>query len=398
MEAMTTVADSLAMRLLEEVEHQRNRMLELLTDLVEMETPSHQPRRLDPIFNRLVAELEFRGVRTRRVRGDVTAGYLLAVPRWRRAHTPVQLLVGHADTVWPVGTLDDRPVEFGDGTMHGPGTYDMKAGLVQMLFAVEALERMDQRPPAAPVILINSDEEIGSRESGSAIDRLARISCRAFIMEPGLGPEGKLKTARKGLGRFTVTVEGKAAHAGLDPDKGASAILELSMLIQKLFALNDPERGVTVNVGMIEGGLGANVVAPTSEAVVDVRVLSHEDAIEIERAIRSLEPSTPGTSLQVTGRFGRPPMERTPGNVELFIAARRIGAELGIELDESTAGGGSDGNTTSQRTPTLDGLGPIGDGAHAPHEQVNMDSVVRRSALLAALLMEPIDREKGSIP
>ena len=392
---MTTVAESPATRLLEEVETHRSEMLVLLTDLVEMETPSTEPRRLDPIFNRLSIELEHRGMRTRRMWGHDTGGYLFAVPRWRAAHMAVQLLVGHADTVWPVGTLENRPVEMGNGTMHGPGTYDMKAGLVQMLFALEAVNSLDRRPPAAPIILINSDEEIGSRESGSAIDRLARLSCRAFIMEPGLGPEGKLKTARKGLGRFTVAVEGKAAHAGLDPDKGVSAILELSMVIQKLFALNDPERGITVNVGMIEGGLRANVVAPTSEAVVDVRVLRHEDAIYVERAIRGLEPTTPGTSLQVTGRFGRPPMERTPGNVGLFLAAQRIGAELGVELGESTAGGGSDGNTTSQRTPTLDGLGPVGDGAHAPHEQVSMDSVVRRSALLAALMMEPINRAEG---
>lgn len=393
---MTTVADSPATRLLEEVETHRSEMLALLTDLVEMETPSTEPRRLDPILNRLTAELEARGMRTRRIRGRATGGYLFAVPRWRLAGTPVQLLVGHADTVWPVGTLEDRPVEMGDGTIYGPGTYDMKAGLVQMLYALEALDSLGLPPPAAPIFLINSDEEIGSRESGSAIDRLARLSCRAFIMEPGLGPSGKLKTARKGLGRFTVTVEGRAAHAGLDPDKGVSAILELSMVIQKLFALNDPDRGITVNVGTIEGGLRANVVAPTSEAVVDVRVLRHEDAQRVERAIRSLEPSTPGTTLRVTGRFGRPPMERTPGNVELFIAAQRIGAELGVELDDSTAGGGSDGNTTSQHTPTLDGLGPVGDGAHAPHEQVSLDSIVRRSALLAALLMEPINRVEGS--
>jgi glutamate carboxypeptidase len=396
MEAMTTEAESPATRLLEEVETHRSKMLALLTDLVEMETPSTEPRRLDPIFNRLTVELEARGLRTRRIHGRDTGGYLFAVPRRRPAGAPVQLLVGHADTVWPVGTLEDRPVEMGDGTIHGPGTYDMKAGLVQMLFALEALNSLDRPPPAAPIFLINSDEEIGSRESGSAIDRLARLSCRAFIMEPGLGPSGKLKTARKGLGRFTVTVEGKAAHAGLDPDKGVSAILELSMVIQKLFALNDPERGITVNVGMIEGGLRANVVAPTSEAVVDVRVLRHEDALGVERAIRSLEPSTPGTSLQVTGRFGRPPMERTPGNAELFFAAQRIGAELGVDLEESTAGGGSDGNTTSQHTPTLDGLGPVGDGAHAPHEQVSLDSVVRRSALLAALMMEPVNRVEGS--
>lgn len=391
-------AGSLAPRLLEAITARRSDMLSLLTDLVEMETPSTDPRRLDPIFNRLTGELERRGLRTRRVHGTTTGGYLFAVPHRRAAHSPNQLLVGHADTVWPVGTLAERPVELGNGTVHGPGTYDMKAGLVQMLFAIDAVNEHEQGPTVAPVLLINSDEEIGSRESGATIDRLARLSCRAFIMEPGLGPAGDLKTARKGLGRFTVTVEGKAAHAGLDPEKGVSAILELSMVIQKLFALNDPEHGVTVNVGTIEGGLRANVVAPSSEAVVDVRVLRHEDAVRIEQAIRCLEPSTPGTTLTVTGRFGRPPMERTPGNVALFQTARRIGAELGIELGETTAGGGSDGNTTSQRTPTLDGLGPVGDGAHAPHEQVSLDSIVRRSALLAALMMEPARRHERSTP
>jgi glutamate carboxypeptidase len=201
-----------------------------------------------------------------------------------------------------------------------------------------------------------------------------------------------LKTARKGLGRYTVTIHGRAAHAGLDPTAGASAILELSSVIQRLFALNDYARGITINVGTIEGGIRSNVVAPESEASVDVRVLRHEDATAIDAAIRSLDAQTPGTEIAVEGGFGRPPMERSAANAALFTSAIRIGSELGLELQEVTAGGGSDGNTTSQHTATLDGLGAIGDGAHAPSEHVLTGSLPTRTALLAGLLLEPIDQ------
>jgi glutamate carboxypeptidase len=200
-----------------------------------------------------------------------------------------------------------------------------------------------------------------------------------------------MKTARKGLGKYTVTVDGRAAHAGLDPEAGASAILELSSVIQRLFDLTDRERDITVNVGTIEGGIQANVVAPWSQAVVDVRVLTPEDAANVDAAIRAIEPVTPGTSITVAGGFGRPPMARTERNAALFEQARRIGTSLGMDLKEVTAGGGSDGNTTSQHTATLDGLGIIGDGAHAPSERIDLRNLAPRTALLAALIVEPLN-------
>ena len=212
---------------------------------------------------------------------------------------------------------------------------------------------------------------------------------RVFVLEPSLGPDGRLKTTRKGIGRFTVKVKGKAAHAGLDPERGASAILELSHVVQALFALNDPENGITVNVGTIEGGLRPNVVAPESKAVVDVRVETQKDAEFIESRIHGLEPSVPGTVLEVDGRIGRPALEPTPRNRELWHLAEGLSGELGLDLQEGLAGGGSDGNTTSLYTATLDGLGPVGDGAHAPHEFLYVEETLERTALLTLLLLAP---------
>jgi len=371
-------------------------MMELLADLVEIESPSTDPAASRQVLDRLVPELSALGFRPRIRPGKASGGYLIARPAGK-VTAPIQLILGHGDTVWPMGTGDVRPWAVAEGEATGPGSFDMKAGLVQIVFALEAVRSLNGDLPLTPFVLVNTDEEIGSRESGPTIDRLARISCRAFVLEPGLGREGALKTARKGLGRYTVTIYGRAAHAGLDPTAGASAILELSSVIQRLFALNDYERGITVNVGTIEGGIRSNVVAPESEAAVDVRILRHEDAEAVDAAIRSLEPQTPGTEIAVDGGFGRPPMERSPANSELFAAAVRIGAELGLEIQEVTAGGGSDGNTTSQHTATLDGLGAIGDGAHAPSEHVLVNSLPTRTALLAGLLLEPInDTSQGS--
>ena len=207
------------------------------------------------------------------------------------------------------------------------------------------------------------------------------------MLEPPLGLEGRLKTARKGLGRFTITVKGLPAHAGLDPGKGASAILELSRQVQKLFDLNDPERGISVNVGMIEGGIQANVVAPVAKAIADVRVLSREDAQWITNAIYALESVDPKTKVEVEGGMGRPPMEKTDRNQHLWLAAQQLGRQIGLDLEEGTAGGGSDGNTTSLYTATLDGLGTVGDGAHAEHEFVILDTLSERTALLTALIL-----------
>ena len=372
-------------RILDHLVAREGEMLDLCGTLVAIESPSPDPAATRQVLDRLTTELDGLGYRHRMSEPNKSGGYLYARPARQQRHDPTQLLVGHVDTVWPIGTLDARPWNVENDVAHGPGVFDMKAGVVQILYALQSLRDLGLNPPATPLVLFNSDEEIGSRESTSAIDRLSRVASRAFICEPGLGSSGAMKTARKGLAKYTVTVHGRAAHAGLDPENGASAILELSSVIQRLFDLTDRERDITVNVGTIEGGIQANVVAPRSQAVVDARVLNTEDAMSVDAAIRSMEPVTPGTSITVTGGFGRPPMVRTNRNRALFERARRIGGRLGMDLTEVTAGGGSDGNTTSQHTATLDGLGIVGDGAHAPSERIDLKSLAPRTALLAAL-------------
>ena len=387
----------LATALLAGARARQDAMVAHLTMLAEMESPSADPRAQQPLLDHLQAELSARGMRVVRRAGANTGGYLVGAaasgPAW-----PYGLLVGHVDTVWPTGTLADRPVVLDGPVLHGPGTYDMKAGLVQALTALDLITEVGRTPEVTPVVLVNSDEEIGSRESTPAIRALSEHADRVFVLEPSLGRDGALKTARKGLGRYTVTVHGKAAHAGLDPTAGASAILELSAVIQALFALNDHDRGVTVNVGMVSGGIQPNVIAPESSAVIDVRVLTSADAEEIDQKIRSLTSSTPGTSLTVEGGMGRPPLERTPRNAALLEHALDVAADMGLHLPEATAGGGSDGNTASQVAPTLDGLGAVGDGAHAEHEHVDVPGWVDRTALLAALLLLPPLRQVLDAP
>lgn len=376
-------------RLLDYLHRRQDVMQDLLIQLINLESPSTVPASQQPILSHLQQEFERRGFRVQRISGQQTGGHLVAIPTQRQPYQPMQLLLGHCDTVWSLGTLNKMPVRIQQGKLYGPGSYDMKAGLVLALFAIEAVQAHEFPLSVIPVMLINSDEEIGSDESTPHIRRLAKVADRVFVMEPSLGPTGKLKTARKGIGQFTIRVIGRAAHAGLEPEKGASAILELSFVIQQLFALNDPSRGISVNVGTIDGGIRSNVVAPESKAIVDVRVLYQEDIPRIEAAIRSLQPTTPGTQLIIEGEIGRLPMEKTPGNIQLWQRAQQAATELGLTLDEATAGGGSDGNTTSLYAPTLDGLGAVGDGAHAPGEFVYLDQLVERSALLARMLLEP---------
>ena len=365
-------------------------MTAFLEAMVRAESPSRAPATQEQVMELLIRKLREVGYEEIRVPGRKTGGYLYAAPAGRQRQKGLQLMIGHCDTVWPVGTLEKMPLRYDNGQMRGPGVYDMKAGLTQILFTLQAVKALQLEVPLEPLVLINSDEEIGSRESSAAIRRLARISARAFVMEPPLGLDGRLKTARKGLGRFTVTVKGVSAHAGLDPGKGASAIVELSHQIQQLFAMNDLERGISVNVGMVEGGISPNVVAPESKAVVDVRVLTQAHAEEITQRIKALRPMNPETELHVDGYIGRPPMERTAQNQELWHLARREGQKLGLQLEEATAGGGSDGNTTSLFCATLDGLGTVGDGAHAAHEFIYLDKLIERTALLTLLtIAEP---------
>jgi glutamate carboxypeptidase len=384
-----------AQEILDYVHTRRDDFIELLKCMTLEESPSVVPEAQHEIREVIAAEFARRDMRVRSVAGRTSGGMLLAAPAARERGRPLQLVLGHYDTVWPIGTLERMPFEVDGDCVRGPGVYDMKGGIAQTLIALDVLRHFEVAVSVTPVFFANSDEEIGSRDSGRWIHRLARSMNRVFVLEPSLGQAGRLKTARKGIGRFTVVVEGKAAHAGLDPGGGASAILELSHVIQELFALNDHERGITVNVGTIDGGLRPNVVAPESRAVADVRVETLADAVRVEESILKLQATTPGTRLAIEGGFGRPALERTPANRRLWELAVDLGRELGMNLEQGLAGGGSDGNTTSLYTATLDGLGAIGDGAHAPHEHLLIGPSLERAALLATLLMaDPLEVEE----
>jgi glutamate carboxypeptidase len=385
------MTDAKVRQILDYAQAQRGGMVELLQRLVLAESPSDNPAAVSQVLALLTDELQRLGMAVHRFRGRVSAGTLYARPRARANGRPVQLLVGHCDTVWPVGTVARMPVRVDGQSVCGPGVLDMKGGLVQMLYALRTVRELGLRPPVDGVVVINSDEEIGSPDSTVLIRRLARLAARAFILEPAFGRDGKLKTARKASGGFTVTVTGRAAHAGVNPEEGASAILEMSHQVQKLFALNDPARGITVNVGTIDGGLRANVVAAEVRASVDVRVRTREDAAAVEAAIRGLHPVNPQTTVLVEGAVTQAPMEPSPRNQALWRLARDFGRRLGLEIDQAAVGGASDGNTTSQYTPTLDGLGAVGDGAHAAHEQARIPQMVERCALLVLLLLSPAE-------
>jgi len=382
--------DQLVRDLRHDVESRQGEMVAFLEALVRAESPSVVPESQCPVQSLLAGSLRDDGFLVRIIKGHGKSGGLLfAAPRRRSRSSAFQLLLGHTDTVWPLGTLARMPIELENETLKGPGVYDMKGGLVQLVFALRSLRVLGVELPVTPVALFNSDEETGSEESSLLIRRFARRANRCYVLEPALGLSGKLKTARKGAGQFTIQIEGHSAHAGLDPTAGASAILELSYLIQALQALNDPERGISVNVGQIDGGIRPNVVAPFSKAIVDVRVPTVADGLRIEAAIHRLQPTIPGTRITVEGSVDVPPMEATPRNRQLWNAAREAGRRLGMELEEGVAGGVSDGNTASQYTATLDGLGAVGDGAHAVHEFLDCRKMIERCVLVALILTLP---------
>ncbi len=379
--------------LFDHLSRQRHDMVALLADLVAAESPSDAPETQAGPIGILYEQFDRLGYHVRHTPGTRTGGYLIARHpaaggQPAAGERPTQLLLGHCDTVWAVGTLAEMPLEVEGDILRGPGSFDMKGGLAQGIFALKALLELGLEPPLAPVFLINTDEEIGSIESRPAIEQLAAESARALILEPAAGPSGQLKTARKGVGDFEIVVRGRASHAGLEPEKGVSAILGMAEIVRTLATLNDYPRGVSVSVGLISGGLRSNVVAPECRAVVDVRAVTVADAERLDREIRALTPPLEGTTLEISGGFDRPPLERTPRNAALWELARATGEELGLALEETAVGGGSDGNLTSPYTATLDGLGPVGDGAHARHEHVIISKMVERSALLAALLMK----------
>ncbi|HVY95115.1 MAG TPA: M20 family metallopeptidase, partial [Bryobacteraceae bacterium] len=298
------------------------------------------------------------------------------------------LALGHADTVWPIGTLRTMKFRNRDGRLWGPGVLDMKAGLAMFVFAMRGLREL-KIPVHRPVMmLVNPDEETGSKGSRKVTESLARGARAVLVLEPGTGLSGKAKTARKGIGGYRVAVKGVAAHSGVDFENGASAIVELSRQIaERIAGFTDLKRGITVNPGVISGGTRSNVIAADAETLVDVRVPSTRDGAALDKKFRALRPFDRRCSIEVTGGLNRPPMERTRGIAELFLLAQRCAGELGITLGESSTGGGSDGNfTAALGVPTLDGIGAVGEGAHAAHESVLVERLAERVALLAKIV------------
>jgi glutamate carboxypeptidase len=358
-------------------------LMETIEALVRLESPTGDAAAI----NRCGAELERRlvelGGRVRRLPHLAAGDHLRAEFGSGRRQV---LILGHLDTVWPVGTLSGRPIRRDGGRMFGPGVFDMKAGLGLAMLAVKALAASPDGVPGRIVMLTTSDEETGSATSRAAIEDEARQSEAVLVLEPSL-PGGALKTSRKGCGEFLLRVDGMAAHAGIEPERGASAISELVRQIAGVEALHDPRQGTTVNVGVIRGGSRPNVVAAEAEAVIDVRVATSAAAARITEALGSLFPRDPRTRLTLSGGIDRPPLERTPGVVALFHHAQAVAADLERHLGEGGTGGGSDGNLTAALgVPTLDGLGAIGGGAHALDEYITVQDLPWRAALVAGLL------------
>jgi glutamate carboxypeptidase len=297
------------------------------------------------------------------------------------------LALGHSDTVWPLGTLKTMPFRQARGRLWGPGVLDMKAGLVFFLFAMRILRELNVPVRRKVILQVNSDEEIGSPSSRLLTEAAARQSVAVLVLEPGTGLDGKLKTARKGVGDYRITVRGRAAHAGLDFETGANAVVEMARQIERIAGFTRLQRGITVSPGVIQGGTRSNVVPAECHVEVDVRAPRAADARYLQRCFSSLKPFDKRCAIEVEGGLNRPPMERSTGVRRLFQMARALGAELGVELEESTSGGGSDGNfTAALGVPTLDGLGGVGEGAHAPHETILIDRIADRTALLAKLV------------
>jgi glutamate carboxypeptidase len=297
------------------------------------------------------------------------------------------LVLAHSDTVWPLGTLTQMPFREEAGRLWGPGALDMKSGIAFFLYAMRMLRALEIPVERKIVLQVNSDEEEGSESSRSLTEEAAKQSAVVLVLEPGTGLKGKLKTARKGVGDYLVTVKGRAAHAGIDFETGASAIVELARQVQRIAGFTRLEQGITINPGVISGGTRSNVVAAEARAEIDIRVVKIKDAPALDKKFRALRPFDKRCSIQVEGGLNRPPMERTPATRKLFQTARGFAQELGVKLEESLSGGGSDGNfTAALGIPTLDGLGGVGEGAHAVNESILVDRIADRTALLAMLL------------
>lgn len=371
-------------RVLEHLKGYQEQMIDLLEVFTNTDSPSTDKAHMDKFAGLVARKWEELGAEVTILEQAKQGNHVKA--EWGQGDENI-LLLCHMDTVWDVGETKKRPFRVEDGKAYGPGVYDMKAGIVQAIFAVKTLQDLGLAPGKRIVVLHNSDEEIGSPWSRPVIEEEARKAAAVLVLEPtALG--GSLKTWRKGVGSFTVSIKGRAAHAGADYEKGVSAITEAAHQILRLHGFTDLDAGTTVNVGVINAGTRPNVIAEQATLQVDLRVKTMDAANQVIPKILGLEPVHPEITLEVKGELNRPPMERTEGNLRLFRLAQEIGREMGLELTESGTGGGSDGNFTSALgIPTLDGLGAVGDGAHALTEHVILSSLPERAAIVAGLLL-----------
>jgi glutamate carboxypeptidase len=357
-----------------------------IRELVEIESPSDNKAAVDQLGDVVAVKMAALGGSVR-FHPASDFGNHLQIDFAGRTSGKSVLLLGHYDTVYPLGTLASMPCRVADGKLTGPGVLDMKSGIGLMLHALAALKEWYGELPRPVTVLLVSDEEVGSDSSRAITEALAKKAAAVLVLEPSYGLDGKVKTARKGVGEYQVRVTGKASHAGLDFEKGANAILELARQIKKISGFTDLKKGLTVNVGIVSGGSRTNVVPAEALAQVDVRIARLKDAVGIDKKMRALRPFNRNCTVDVSGGVNRPPMERTAAIAALYEVARRIAGDLDWKLGEAAVGGGSDGNfTASLGIPTLDGLGGVGDGAHAVHEHIVISELPRRAALLAGLI------------
>jgi glutamate carboxypeptidase len=361
-------------------------IVETIRQMVEIESPTDNKQATDRVGRWLAQKFEALGGHSKFHRAADFGDHLQVDFPGKASRKPV-LLLGHMDTVYPLGTLAKMPCRVSSGRLYGPGAYDMKSGIAFALYAIDALRDPSGELPRPTTVLLVSDEEVGSDSSKRITEELAKKSAAVLVLEPSYGPKGALKTARKGVVEYQLKVTGKSAHAGLDFDKGHSAILELARQIERISKFTDLRRGLTVNVGLVRGGTRVNVIPAEASASIDVRIASAADAAGIDRKLRSLKPIDRQCKLEVTGGVGRMPMERKGGVLALYRHAAELAKQVGWKLEEAAVGGGSDGNLTAALgIPTLDGLGGVGEGAHAAHESIVISEIPKRSALLTALI------------
>jgi glutamate carboxypeptidase len=382
----TTGPDSPFLDRLRYFEGKREEMVRTIRQLVDIESPSDNKPAADRISAFLAGMFEAVGGRAR-IHATRDFGDHLQIDFPGRDGTKPVLLLGHFDTVYPLRTLEAMPCKIADDHLHGPGVLDMKSGIALMLHAIEALKGWHGALPRPVTIFLVSDEEVGSNSSRKITEALAKESAAVFVLEPAAGLRGAVKTARKGVGEYTLKVKGVAAHAGLDPGKGHSAILELARQIIAISKLNDLQKGLSVNPGVIHGGTRTNVIAAEASIEIDVRIKSAQQAPTLDRKLRGLKPFDKHCKLEISGGINRMPMERNAGVVALYRKAQAIAEQIGWKLEEAAVGGGSDGNfTAGLGIPTLDGMGGVGEGAHAVHEYIVISDLPRRALLLAAMI------------